>query len=157
MDNKHWNQKIRDTIEKCSYEFYVIHPIKQIACTCVNHSTKQADPGCKMCLGLGYKIRIRKIKGAANDIEATSSGKNARGSSALTVAKTYFIDCKYPIEDYDMIIDDDEVMYVFRIYTMKGLNGEVTHNEVSAYPQRTDHNITLKNFREIMKKYGGSK
>lgn len=157
MDYRYWNERIRETIETCSYEFYVVHPIKKVVCTCVDHSTKQADPKCKMCLGMGYKIKIRKIKGAANDIEATASGKNSRGSSALTVAKTYFIDSKYPIEDNDMIIDDDEVSYVFRIYTMKGLNGEVTHNEVTAYPLRADHKITLQNFRELLRIYGGKK
>ena len=157
MDNKYWNQRIRDTIETCAYEFYVIHPIKEVQCTCVNHSTKQADPKCKMCLGTGHKIRIRKIKGAANDIEANSSSKNSKGSTALTVAKTYFIDSKYPIDDEDLIVYDDEVMYVFRIYTMKGLNGEVTHNQVTAYPLRADHKITLQNFRELMKIYGGKK
>lgn len=157
MDNKYWNQRIRDTIEKCAYEFYVVHPLKEIKCPCVDLSTKQADPGCKMCLGMGCKIKIRKIKGAANDIESNAAGKGVRGSAALTVAKTYFIDSKYPIGDTDMIIDDDEVLYVFRVYTMKGMEGIVTHNQVTAFPMRNDHKVTLDNFREIMKRYGGKR
>lgn len=157
MEISRWNQKIRDTIERCAYDFYVIHPITKIRCRCVEHSTKQADPTCKLCLGTGYKIKIKKIRGAANDIEANAAGRGVRGSEAITVAKTYFIDSKYPIEDYDVIIDEDEVLYVFRIHTMKGLQGEVTHNQVTAYPLKNDQKVTLKNFKEIMKKYGGEK
>lgn len=155
MENNYWNQRIRDTIEKCSYPIYIVHPIEDIKCTCVNHSTKQADPLCKMCLGTGSKIKIRKIKAAANDIESNTAGKGIRGSSAIAVGKTYFIDSKYPIGDSDMIIDNDEVLYVFRVYTMKGLEGVVTHNEVNALPMRNDHKVTLKNFRDLMKRYGG--
>lgn len=157
MESKYWNQRIRDTIEKCSYPIYIVHPIEEVQCTCVKHSTKQADPYCNMCLGTGYKIKIRKIKAAANDIESNTAGKGIRGSSAIAVGKTYFIDSKYPIGDSDMIIDYDEVLYVFRVYTMKGLEGVVTHNEVHALPMRNDHKVTLKNFRELMKRYGGNK
>lgn len=155
MDNKYWNQRIRDTIEECAYDFYVVHPIAEVQCTCVNHSTKQADPKCKMCLGTGCKIRIKKIRGAANDIESNAAGKGVKGSAAVVVAKTYFIDSKYPIGDTDMIIDDDEVLYVFRVYTMKGKEGVVTHNQVTAFPMRNDHRVILRNFRELMKRYGG--
>lgn len=157
VDNKYWNQRIRDTIERCAYEFYIIHPISQVKCTCLNHSTNQADPKCKMCLGMGTKIKIRKIRGAANDVEASVAGKGVRGSSSVAVGKTYFIDSKYPIGDTDVIIDDDEVLYVFRVYTMKGLEGTITHNQVSALPMRNDHKVVLKNFRELLKLYGGNK
>lgn len=40
---------------------------------------------------------------------------------------------------------------------MKGMEGVVTHNQVTAFPMRNDHKVTLKNFREIMKRYGGKK
>lgn len=157
MDNNYFNQRIRDTIEKCAYEIYVVHPIAEVTCTCINHSTKQADPKCKMCLGMGNKIKIRKIKAAANDIEANAAGKGTRGSAAIAVAKTYFMDAKYPITDNDMIIDENEVLYVFRVYTMKGMEGVVTHNQVTAFPVKNDRRVTLKNFKELMQRYGGKK
>jgi len=157
MDNKYWNQRIREIIEKCAYEFYIVHPIAEVKCICVTHSTKQPDPKCKMCLGTGNKIRIRKIRGAANDVEVNTAGKGVKGSAAIAVGKTYFIDSKYPIYDNDIIIDENEVLYVFRVYTMKGMEGVVTHNQVTAYPVRNDFKVTLRNFRELMKKYGGKK
>lgn len=154
MDVNYWHSKIKETIEKMSYEVFVIHRINDVICPCVNSATKQAEPGCKMCLGTGNKVKIRKIKVAANDIEGNASGsRSVRGSAATTVTKKYFVDVKYPVGDYDIIVDDDELMYVFRVYTMKGFNGEVTHNQIEAFPKRNDHDIILKNFNEIMKKY----
>ena len=153
MNNNIWHQKIKDTIEKCEYEFYTINPINSITCTCVNHATKQADPRCMYCLGTGYKIKIRKIKGASNEIESNIAGKGVKGSAAESVGRTYFIDSKYPIGEHDLIVDNDEILYVYRIYKMKGLKGEHTHNEIKVIPKRNDSSAILANFKRIMKMY----
>lgn len=154
MDNNYWHSRIEGTIDKCSYEFYVVHPIESIKCTCVNQATKQADPTCINCLGTGNKIKIRKIKGASNDLEVMVAGKGVRGSAAQTVGRTYFIKNKYPIGDTDMIIDKDEIFNVYRVFKKRGMEGYMTHNQVTAVPKRNDHAIVLQNFRKIMKKFG---
>lgn len=155
MNNVAFHNKIRETIEKCSYEFYIVSPIISVMCTCVNHATKQPSPDCINCLGTGYKIRIKKIKGASNEIEASVTGKGVRGSAAKGIARTYFVDAKYDMKDNDLIIDNDMIFYAYRIIKMKALEGVHTHNQIKAIQKKNDHNITLKNFKKIMSRYKG--
>lgn len=153
MNNEYWHSRIEDVIEKCSYEFYVVHPIESVNCTCVNQATKQPNPSCINCLGTGHKIRIKKILGASNDIEQTVAGRGVRGSAAESVGRTYFIKNIYPINELDLIIDGNNIFNVYRIYERRGLAGYLTHNEVKVVPKRNDKAIILNNFKTIMKKY----
>ena len=76
-----------------------------------------------------------------------------KGSSAVTVGRTYFVDKKYSLGNNDIIIDGDEILYVYRTYRMKAFNGEHTHDEGQAIPKRNDHEKILKNFKKIIEKH----
>lgn len=67
MDNQYFHDKIRKTIEECSYKFFIVIPDLERACTCTCHSTKTANPKCKKCLGTGYRITIKTIEGASDE------------------------------------------------------------------------------------------
>lgn len=153
MDYKYFHDSIKNMIEKMAYDFYVIKPFMNITCPCVNAASEQANPDCHMCLGTGHKIAIKKIRGASNDVESNVSGKSVKGSSAVTVGRTYFVDKKYSLGNNDIIIDGDEILYVYRTYRMKAFNGEHTHDEVQAIPKRNDHEKILKNFKKIIEKH----
>ena len=154
MNREHFHNKIKDTIEECSYDFFVVQPNKHIACTCTEHSTKQADPECKKCLSTGYKITIRKIHGACND---ELKGGNSLGSESSKIIRNYFINSKYKVHDDDLIIDKDEVYYVFRTARMRALKGYETHQEVTAVKKTIDHNKILNNFNTIIKRHASKK
>lgn len=154
MDNAYFERKIKETIEECSYDFYVVNPIKSVRCTCVDLTTQQANPKCINCLGTGYKISIKKIRGASNEILTNITGKGGiKGNLTEAVARNYFIDHKYPISEDALFIDDNQVWYVYRIFDMKGLKGNLTHYEIQANLKKNDHDVVLNNFRKIMKLY----
>ena len=153
MNNKYFHDSIKNMIEKMAYDFYVIKPFMDITCPCVHDASEQGDPDCHMCLGTGHKIAIKKIRGASNEVESNVSGKNVKGSSAVTVGRTYFVDKKYSLNNNDIIVDDEDILYVYRKYKMKAFNGEHTHDEVHAIPKRNDHERILKNFNKIIEKY----
>lgn len=153
MDNKYFHNSIKNMIERMAYDFYVIKPFMDITCPCVLDASEQANPNCHMCLGTGHKIIIKKIRGASNEIESNVSGKSVKGSAAVTVGRTYFIDKKYSLNNNDIIIDNDEILYVYRPYKMKAFNGEHTHDEVHAIPKRNDHEKILNNFKKILEKH----
>lgn len=146
MDAFHKN--IRKTIDECSYDFFVVRPNKNIKCTCVTHATKQADPDCKLCLGTGYKIIIKKFNGSSNE---ELKGANSGGKAAY-VSRTYFV-YKNNLREDDLIVDDDEIFYVFRVQDMKALKGFKTHQEAFAVRRNNDHTVSLKNFKELIKPY----
>ena len=153
VNRDYFHNSIKNTIEKMAYDFYVIKPFMDITCPCMLDASEQGDPDCHMCLGTGHKITIKKIKGASNDVEANVSGKSVKGSAAVTVGRIYYVDAKYPISNTDIIIDGEDIFYVYRPYKMRGFKGELTHTEVHAIPKRNDHSRIMKNFKKILEKY----
>ena len=153
MNNKYFHDSIKNMIERMAYDFYVIKPFMDITCPCMLDASEQGDPNCHMCLGTGHKIAIKKIRGASNDFESNVSGKGVKGSSAVTVGRTYFIDKKYTLGNNDIIIDGDDILYVYRAHRLRGFKGEHTHDEVHAIPKRNDNYRILKNFKKILEKY----
>lgn len=153
MNPEYFHKRIKETLDLCAYEFYTVHPIRDIKCTCVTHATQEGDPSCVMCLGTGHKIKIRKIKGASNDSIENIAGKGIKGSMSESTIRTYFVDDKFPIAEDDLIIDDNKVFYIFRINHMRAFGGIKTHKEANVLPKKNDEKIILKNFNKIMDRY----
>jgi hypothetical protein len=149
MDKQHFTDMIKNSIEICSYNFFVVQQDFNNKCSCVDHNTKQPDESCKKCLGTGYKCTIRKCRGASNDElkgGATLSERSAR------IIKNYFIDDKFPIYDNNLIIDNNEIYYVYRVERMKGIYELNTHQEVTAVLLTNKHDVILNNFKNIINK-----
>lgn len=149
MDNNYFHDKIRKTIEACSYPFYVVKPNHDIACTCTCHSTKEPDPKCKKCLGTGYKITIKIIKGASDEEVKGGASLNVKSTRIL---KNYYILAKYPMKEDDYIVDDGVVYYVYRNTMCRGLLGEKTHQELIAAKVTNNQTDIINNFNEIINK-----
>lgn len=149
MDNQSFANNILAMIERCSSNFFLIAPNQSIQCSCVDHTTKQSDPSCKKCLGTGYKIKITKIRGACYEQMkggATLSSKTSR------ITRTYYIDNKYTIHENDFIVDNNEIYYVYRLATMRGLGGLATHKEITSVLKSEDHDKVYNNFLAIINK-----
>ncbi len=142
---KEFNEGIKKIIEKFAYEFFVVQQDFKIKCTCVNFTTKQAEPACEKCLGLGNKIKIKKIKGASEDRKGTF--RNAAVMEA-NIAFTYFIDAKYPIFENNIIIDGEEVLKVYRVEKKK--TPEAVYTQCYAVHKKTNPKLLMKNFNKII-------
>lgn len=144
-----FKQKILNMIETCSSNFFVVKRDTRIQCDCVDHATKQPVASCKKCLGTGYKVSIKKMRGACYEEMkggATLSSKTSR------IMRTYYIDPSNTIAENDYIVDHNEVYYVYRIAVMRGLEGEITHKQVTAVLKSEDHDKIFKNFITIINK-----
>lgn len=149
MDAQLFKQKILNMIETCSSNFFVVQQDKKFTCDCLDHTTKQPDPSCNKCLGTGYKVVIKKMRGACWEAMkggATLSAKTSR------VTRTYYIDAKNVIAENNLIIDHNEIYYVYRVSVMRGLSGEKTHNQVTAVLRSEDHEKVLNSFMEVINK-----
>lgn len=140
---------IKKIIDTFQYEMYAVHVDESIDCACKNFTTKQGDPKHKLCLGTGQKIKIKKIQGASQ--ESSSSFRNTDTSEAGT-AMIYYIDSKYHIKENDIIVDNGDIFVAHRIERKKGTNRDYVYQKCICINKKTDVQVFLKNFNEIVKR-----
>lgn len=148
---REFNDGIKRIIEKFSYSFLIVQQNEKVICTCVDFTTKQADPHCPKCLGTGHKIKIKKIRGASEDSKGSF---RLSGNSDTAVMTVFYIDAKYPVYDKNVIVDGDEVYMVNRLERKKTTNKELVYYKVYCNPKKTNTKSFLKNFNRIVN--GGS-
>lgn len=142
--------KATDVIERYSYSFYLIKKVKGISCTCTNNISKEADPNCKRCLGLGTKIKIYKVKGASRETKEYEATKSENTSATPKIF--YILGNQYVNKD-DVIVDSENV---YKVYTMQHHRGEQGKQEFTrcVCPNNKYNKILfLKNFKELLNEY----
>lgn len=149
MNGNLFKKKILNTIEQCATYYFLVKKDNSIKCTCVNHTTGQSDSSCKKCLGTGYKICIKKIRGACwEDVKGgeTLSTKSSR------LTRTYYFPPETEMSENDYIIDQAEIYYIYRLSTLRGVGGYLTHKEVTTVLKTEDHNKIYNNFINLINK-----
>ena len=149
MNSDLFVSKIVSMIEECSTNYFLIKKDDRIKCDCINHTTKQPDAACKKCLGTGHKVTIKKIRGACFEEMkggATLSSKTSR------IIRTYYFKTDVVLSENDFIVDDSQVYYVYRIATLRGLEGKPTHKQVTTVLKSEDHEKIYSNFVNILNK-----
>ena len=147
-----FTMNIWDSIERFSYNVWIIKRVKNIACTCVDHETKQATSSCPKCFGTGNKVKLYRTKAVLRE------GKEQEAIfSDSTVSNTpkmgYF---KYGtiIENNDYVIDKEDVYSVFTRQYLRGEDGEPNTIKCTCSPIKMDSKIIIKNLKEVLASYG---
>lgn len=146
--------KARKVIDKCSYEFYVVNTDQEVKCSCTMMASNQSDPRCPKCLGTGYRIIIRKGKGASGD---ELKGASTLGARSSRVIKNYFIKDGFVPNEKDLIVDNSEIFYVHRVQRRRSIEGIYSHSEIVAAKLTNAHDEVLNNFNNIINKHRKSK
>lgn len=139
-----------EVIDSWDYEFWVVKQITQIQCKCVDPTTKQAKQDCKHCLGLGYKIKIYKARGASRESKEFEA---LRAEFPTVTPKVFYIKSKLFIEKQDLIIDDECLYTVYATQFHRGLNGEFKFTRCVCPSQKISRTPILKNFKELLNEY----
>lgn len=148
MSDMKWIDKgILSIIKKFEYDMFVVNVNQDILCVCRDFTTKQGDPNCKLCLGTGKKIKIRKARAASMD--SSASFKNY-GMDEKSLATIFYMDPKYIINDGDLIVDGDTPMIANRVEKKRGTNKERIYNQCFCITMKTSPTVFIKNFKEII-------
>ena len=137
----------QEVIDSWDYNFWIVKQITQIQCKCVDPTTKQPKQDCKHCLGLGYKIKIYKAKGASRESKEFEA---LRAEFPTVTPKIFYIKSKLFIEKQDLIIDEEGVYTVYSTQFHRGLNGEYKFTRCVCPNQKFGKSYVLKNFKEIL-------
>jgi hypothetical protein len=142
-----FDENILEMIRKFSHKFYVVNVDQDVACICINNDTKQPDPNCKKCLGTGNKIKIKRVDGAWRN---SNIPPTIRGSADVTIARLYYLKCKYPIKNEDIIVDENEVYNVYKTQLFTSFEGKHVYYRCLTIPKKLDPAAFMKNFNQII-------
>lgn len=148
-----FTKNIWNTIERFKQPVWIVKKIPHTSCTCVNHSTKQASNSCKKCLGLGSKIKIYKTYAVVREGKEQETVFSDTTASS-TPKMIYFKFGTALIEKDDYVVDKEDIYTVFTKQYLKGEDGQPNAIKCMCPSVKMDSKIILKNFKEVLSKYG---
>lgn len=149
MNNFTYN--IWNSIERFSYDIWILKRINNTTCTCVDHETKQASNSCKKCFGTGKRVKLYKMNAVVR--EGREQESIFSGNISITPKMVYF---KYGvvIEKDDLIIDKEDIYTVLTTQYLRGEDGEPNTVKCSCPTLKMDSKIILENIKEVLASYG---
>lgn len=144
---RNFDEHIRAIIELLEYDMWLITPDKHIDCVCKSFETKQADKACRKCLGTGYKIKMKKIKGVRQP-------KNIGIADMKVSAEIgeYFFKNDYHIKEDDILVWRNEVEIVTRVDRFCSDAEKPVYYRCNTRPKKNDVEIFLRNLYKIIGK-----
>lgn len=147
---KSYDSFAQDVIDNWSYDFWVIKRIEGIDCKCTDNTSKEPSTTCKLCLGLGKKIKIQRVKGASRE---TKEFESLRAEFPTVTPKIFYIKTKFPINKQDLIVDEEDIYTVYATQFHRGLNGKYKFTRCVCPSLKINRDIILKNFKEVLNEY----
>lgn len=146
----HFDKGIERIINKLQTDSYAI--IRgDIICSCVDYATKQANPDCPKCLGLGRNLRIKSIKAAIRTSEG--SFQNMAVDEKSVVYKGYMT------ERYSRLLSKDDVvvegMNAYHVTKKSGKRSDSitpVYSVVFLAPKKKNPEKFIRKFYEVMNK-----
>jgi len=143
-----FENQISHIIDLFNHSFFIVQQDFNIACDCVDFNTKDPDPNCKKCLGTGNKIKIKKIFGVRQDTTVPST---LRPSNSFFVAKNYYTnEQQIKIKKDNIIVDGDEILYVYQIQNHNSYKGKRVFQKSLAVTKKINSDVFLENFNSII-------
>jgi len=143
------DKEIKKIIELFEYDMYVVRVDTKIDCTCKDFTTKQGDPRHKLCLGTGQQIKIMKIKGASHEGHTSLISQE---NNDIGLGNIYYFKSNNCLNEGDLIVDKGKISIVQGIERKKGTQRECVYQKCICINKRTDVQIFLKNFDEVVKR-----
>ena len=142
---KHFDENIIKLIRLFAYKMYLIQPDEHIDCVCKDYNTKQGNPACQRCLGIGQKIKIRTIKGVRQP-----EGMGVGDMSVNSERGVYFVENNYKLREGDFIIWRGEIEQITKTERYCSDAEKPVYYYCETIRKKTNKEIFLKNFHRIL-------
>lgn len=140
----------QEVIDNWSYKFWVVKKINTMKCKCIDQTSKMPNPKCKLCLGLGCKIKIFSVIGTSRESKEFEA---LRAEFPTVTPKIFYIKNKIFVERQDLIIDKENLYSVYATQFHRGLNGEYKFTRCVCPMQKMNNSAVIKNFKEVLNEY----
>lgn len=144
-----FNKMIESVIEHIEGEIFIINLDKNIKCICIKEGSGEADIKCPYCLGTGYKIKIKKAKGACQESKLAST---VRETTSVVITKTFYVKAKYHIHQDDLIVSNDEIFYVYETKKLKSKGNVDIYMQHLCIDKKYDAKVFFNNFNKIIRR-----
>lgn len=140
----------QEVIDSWDYDFWLVKKVPGMHCKCIDKTSKQADINCPLCLGLGNKIKIFRVKGASRESKEFEA---LRAEFPTVTPKIFYIKSKLFIDKEDMIIDDECAYTVYATQFHRGLNGEFKFTRCVCPSIKFNRYNIIKSFRKLLNEH----
>lgn len=142
------NEKtVRLLLDRYGYYFYVIKRIPNTVCTCVDTATKDPDLSCKKCLGLGTRVKIKKVFGV---IRESRERETSVAQNISATPKIVYIDGLEYVNKDDVIIDSENVYNVLYTQYHRGGKGSQQFTRLVCPNRKSSTAKLAKVFKEVL-------
>ena len=140
----------QEVIDNWDYHFWVIKQVSGVECKCVDKTSKQAKLDCPLCLGLGTKIKIYRVKGASRESKEFEA---LRAEFPTVTPKIFYIKTKLFIDKQDLIFDEESLYSVYATQFHRGLNGEFKFTRCICPTVKFSRYHLIKNFKKLLNEH----
>lgn len=148
------DEKIQSVVELFHYPMWFIKLNQKVQCPCVDHTTKQARPDCKLCLGTGKKIHLIRAKAARQTTESSSMRGEGLGYSEKNASDRFFTLQNLELHEGDIIVDNGNVNIVQ--YYMPGRTDRTSAVYFRTVTTRMKINVSqfIESFQDLLRRNG---
>ena len=141
---KYFDENIIALIDLLEYDMWLVLPDFHVKCVCQNFETKDGNKFCPYCLGTGYKVKIKKIKG----VRQPDSLEGMYGKYK-TEFGVYFFKNEYPVKEKAYIVWHDEIEEITHVERFCSDAQKPVYNRVETIPKKTGTETFLKIFHRL--------
>lgn len=135
--------QLKRMIETFSSEHFIFKLERDFACSCTNYLSKQANPSCKKCLGLGYKSTMYKKNLAIFEGQSSSSDSSSSFSSKGSMMNiSIYANFTDPvILDGDIVVVDGSVYEIYSSTTLSHFKSQKSYQKFLAVYKKNQNKI----------------
>lgn len=146
-----YHDSFQYVINKYSHDLHIINLDKRVKCSCHIAGSSDPDPNCEHCLGTGYRVFIRKIRGAA---QTSTFPDTFRATNQILITTSFYLLDDVPVNRDDIIIYDNgsnEGAYIVNDAARNnGFDGKFCYTKASGIPKKLDNTIFFENLHKII-------
>lgn len=152
MLHRSFNRGLQRLIKKVEWPMYIVNVDRNFRCSCLDKRSNQGKPECPLCLGTGYRIKVREVKAVKQPY--TSSNRGGGTTVSLQgVANVYYMSAKEGEAKLgDFMVHGNEIDVIKYVRKFRTDSPDLQFYEMPAVLKKYENERFLDGLKKILKK-----